>query len=391
MRFPGFTDEWKECTIKDITKIEKGNGISKDQLSDEGDECILYGELYTKYKSEIIDKVYSKTKIDSTKLIRSQTNDVIIPCSGETAEDIATARCVKKDGILLGGDLNIMRFDKQDGAFMCYQLNGKRKYDIARVAQGVSVVHLYTEHLKSIKVVLPELEEQQSIVNLLSLIDQRIAIQNKIIDNLQSLIKGLIQHLICVGLDKGTWHNYRLSEVLQERNEMNKEYYPVHSVSVSVGIVNQVEYLGRSFAAKDTVHYHVVRYGDIVYTKSPTGNQPYGIIKQSFCQNPVAVSPLYGVYDPISFEIGNILHYYFLNPLNTNNYLLPLIQKGAKNTINITNHRFLENSIPLPISNEEITSVSKTLSSLNSKIELENRALNTLLKERQYLLNMLFI
>ncbi len=106
--------------------------------------------------------------------MRSQANDVLIPCSGETAEDIATARCVKMEGILLGGDLNIMRFDKQDGAFMSYQLNGKRKYDIARVAQGVSVVHLYPEHLKSIKVVLPELEEQQKIVNLLSLIDERM-------------------------------------------------------------------------------------------------------------------------------------------------------------------------------------------------------------------------
>lgn len=121
MRFTGFTDEWKECTIRDIAKIEKGNGISKDQLSEEGDECILYGELYTKYKSEIIDEVYSKTKVDSTKLMRSQANDVLIPCSGETAEDIATARCVKMEGILLGGDLNIMRFDKQDGAFMSYQ------------------------------------------------------------------------------------------------------------------------------------------------------------------------------------------------------------------------------------------------------------------------------
>ena len=182
-----------------------------------------------------------------------------------------------------------------------------------------------------------------------------------------------------------------LSEVLQEQNELNKEYYPVHSVSVSVGVVNQVEYLGRSFAAKDTAHYHVVRYGDIVYTKSPTGNQPYGIIKQSFCQNPVAVSPLYGVYKPISFEIGNILHYYFLNPLNTNNYLLPLIQKGAKNTINITHRRFLENRIPLPISNDEITSVSKTLSSLSTKIELENNTLDSLLMQKRYLLNQLFI
>ncbi|WP_290391150.1 restriction endonuclease subunit S [uncultured Bacteroides sp.] len=196
LRFTGFTDEWKECTIRDIAKIEKGNGISKDQLSEEGDECILYGELYTKYKSEIIDEVYSKTKVDSTKLMRSQANDVLIPCSGETAEDIATARCVKMEGILLGGDLNIMRFDKQDGAFMSYQLNGKRKYDIARVAQGVSVVHLYPEHLKSIKVVLPELEEQQKIVNLLSLIDERIATQNKIIEKYESLIKGIAQHCI---------------------------------------------------------------------------------------------------------------------------------------------------------------------------------------------------
>ena len=391
LRFPGFTAEWQKYPIREVAKIEKGNGISKDQLSDDGEECILYGELYTKYKSEIIDEVLSKTKIDSSKLVRSQNNDVIIPCSGETAEDIATARCVKKDGVLLGGDLNIIRFDKQDGAFMSYQLNGKRKYDIARVAQGVSVVHLYPEHLKSIKVSIPQVEEQRKIVRLLSLIDERIATQNKIIDNLQSLIKGLIQYLVRDCLRKGTWRKVMLSEILHERNELNKEYYPVHSVSVSAGIVNQVEYLGRSFAAKDTAHYHVVKHGDIVYTKSPTGNQPYGIIKQSYCQNPVAVSPLYGVYEPNSYELGNILHYYFLNPLNTNNYLLPLIQKGAKNTINITNRRFLENCVPLPISKDEILSVSRTLSSLNTKIELENSTLDSLLKQRRYLLNQLFI
>lgn len=193
------------------------------------------------------------------------------------------------------------------------------------------------------------------------------------------------------GIENGTWQKVMLSDILIERNELNKDYYPVHSVSVSAGVINQVEYLGRSFAAKDTSHYHVVRYGDIVYTKSPTGNQPYGIIKQSHCNTPAAVSPLYGVYEPISFEAGNILHYYFLNPLNTNNYLLPLIQKGAKNTINISNQRFLENGIPLPIINDEIRIVSKMLSSLNKNIELENNILNTLTKQKRYLLNKLFI
>ena len=182
-----------------------------------------------------------------------------------------------------------------------------------------------------------------------------------------------------------------LSEILTQRNELNTKYHPVHSVSVSAGVINQVEYLGRSFAAKDTAHYHVVNHGDIVYTKSPTGNQPYGIIKQSHCMNPAAVSPLYGVYEPVSFEVGNILHYYFLNPLNTNNYLLPLIQKGAKNTINISNQRFLENSIPFPTNNAEICCVSKMLSSIDSKIKLENKTRDTFIKQKRYLLNMLFI
>ena len=168
----------------------KGTGISKDQLSDDGEPCILYGELYTKYKSETIREVISKTNIDNTKLVRSKANDVIIPCSGETAEDIATARCVLNGNILLGGDLNIIRLYGYDGTFMSYQLNGKRKYDIAKVAQGVSVVHLYGEHLKGVKTINPCLTEQKKIASLLTLLDERIAIQNKIIDKLQSLIKG---------------------------------------------------------------------------------------------------------------------------------------------------------------------------------------------------------
>ena len=149
LRFPEFTGEWKKERLDEIAELSKGVGISKDQLSEEdGEPCILYGELYTKYKSEIINEVVSKTNIDTTKLKRSKRNDVIIPCSGETAIDIAVARCVPFDGILLGGDLNIIRLHNYDGAFMAYQLNGKRKTDIAKLAQGVSVVHLYGESKK---------------------------------------------------------------------------------------------------------------------------------------------------------------------------------------------------------------------------------------------------
>ncbi|WP_410648246.1 restriction endonuclease subunit S, partial [Bacteroides cellulosilyticus] len=181
MRFPEFTGEWKAERLNDIAILTKGAGISKDQLSESGEPCILYGELYTKYKSEIIEDVISKTNIPTDKLIKSKANDVLIPCSGETAVDIATARCVLSDNVLLGGDLNIIRLKHHDGSFMSYQLNGKRKYDIAKVAQGVSVVHLYGENLKGIVTYNPQIEEQKKIVGLLSLLDERIATQNKII------------------------------------------------------------------------------------------------------------------------------------------------------------------------------------------------------------------
>lgn len=196
LRFPEFCGEWKAERLNDIAILTKGAGISKDQLSESGEPCILYGELYTKYKSEIIEDVISKTNIPTDKLIKSKANDVLIPCSGETAVDIATARCVSSDNVLLGGDLNIIRLKHHDGSFMSYQLNGKRKYDIAKVAQGVSVVHLYGEHLKGIVTYNPQIEEQKKIVGLLSLLDERIATQNKIIDKLQSLIKGLIDDII---------------------------------------------------------------------------------------------------------------------------------------------------------------------------------------------------
>ena len=196
LRFPEFIGEWKVEQLDSIATLSKGVGISKEQLSEEGEPCILYGELYTKYKSEIIKQIESKTDIDCSKLKRSKANDVIIPCSGETAVDIATARCVPFDNILLGGGLNIISLHQYDGAFMSYQLNGKRKYDIAKVAQGVSVVHLYGEHLKTINTYNPSLQEQCKIAKLLSLLDERIATQNKIIEKLQSLIKGIAQHCI---------------------------------------------------------------------------------------------------------------------------------------------------------------------------------------------------
>ena len=187
LRFPEFEGEWEEYLLKDVAEIYKGAGISKDQLSETGHLCILYGELYTKYKSEVISEVLSRTNIENSNLVQSKSNDVIIPSSGETAIDISTARCVPFSNILLGGDLNIIRLKEHDGRFLSYQLNGVRKLEIAKIAQGVSVVHLYGESLKRLKIKLPSIQEQNKISSLLNLIDERIATQNRIIEDLKQL------------------------------------------------------------------------------------------------------------------------------------------------------------------------------------------------------------
>ena len=260
-----------------------------------------------------------------------------------------------------------------------------------RYAQGTKQQNLSYDILEKFRIAYPNAKEQEKLNRFISLLDERIATQSKAIDKLQSLIKGIMVELQKQGVKRGTWKKVLLSDVLIERNERNSNLCQVFSVSVSQGIVNQVDYLGRSFAAKDTSKYNVVHYGDLVYTKSPTGLFPYGIVKQSLNLENVAVSPLYGVYEPKSLAVGAYLHEYFMSEINTHNYLHPLIQKGAKNTINITNQRFLENSILLPINTNKLLMISKMLRSLNDKLKYQQDILQKYQKQKKYLFRQMFI
>lgn len=248
-----------------------------------------------------------------------------------------------------------------------------------------------SQEYSSFPIYTTSIEEESKIANLLSLLDERIATQSKIIEKMQTLIKGIMASCQNSGLKNNTWGKISLCDVLTERKELNKQLHPVFSVSVSQGVINQIEYLGRSFAAKDTSKYNVVHYGDIIYTKSPTGDFPYGIVKQNYNQEEVAVSPLYGVYAPKTYSIGVFLQEYFKSNVNTYNYLHPLIQKGAKNTINITNQHFLENKVAMPFNDDELESISKLLLSLNAKVVLMQHIKGNYEQQKQYLLRQMFI
>lgn len=196
VRFPEFEDdgEWVEDTLDNLAAFSKGKGISKSDIVENGKTpCIRYGELYTQY-NETIGEVVSYTNLDPSDLVLSDENDVIIPASGETQIDIATASCVLKPGIALGGDLNIIKTEI-NGVFLAYYLNSAKKKDIAKIAQGISVVHLYSSQLKILTVNIPSIKEQQKIASCLSAVDELITAQQEKIEQLQQHKKGLMQGL----------------------------------------------------------------------------------------------------------------------------------------------------------------------------------------------------
>lgn len=178
-------------------------------------------------------------------------------------------------------------------------------------------------------------------------------------ENLEKALSGKIRFKNSSGLNYSEWKDTTLSDILTERKEKNTGNLRICSVAVIDGVVDQIQHLGRSYAAEDTSKYNKVCFGDVVYTKSPTGEFPFGIVKQSQMDEDVVVSPLYGVFIPKTYYLGLLLHYYFLSPANANNYLAPIIQKGAKNTINITNDTFISKSVCLPTDQEEQEKLAK--------------------------------
>lgn len=249
------------------------------------------------------------------------------------------------------------------------------------------------EFFKDLHVAKPPKIEQQKIAQILTTWDKAIVEQEKLIKEKVYLKKGLMQKLLSGevrfnGFDD-EWQEIKLKDILTEHGTKSDGKCEVHSVSVAKGLINQIEHLGRSYAAEDTSNYNLVKPFDIVYTKSPTGNFPYGIVKQNLNSYSGIVSPLYGVFTPKNEFIGYILHLFFESPIRTGNYLGPIVQKGAKNTMSITNKTFLSKSIKLPRNEEEQEKIVQLLKAMTKEVELLQQELKELKLQKKALMQKL--
>ena len=389
LRFPEFTDDWVLHPTTDYFEFK--NGLNPDaKRFGAGTKFIsvmdILNNRYITY-----DKIIASVKPKENDLKEFGVNygDILFQRSSETLEDVGRANVyLDKETALFGGFvIRGKKIGEYNPLFFRYLLSSPnvRKRIIVKGA-GAQHFNIGQEGLSKVALFVPSEKEQEHIANLLNLVDERIETQIRVIKEIQSLINGITQRISKHPSIRMTM----LSELLVERDEKNTALYPVYSVSVSEGVVNQIDYLGRSFAATDTSHYNVVHKGDIIYTKSPTGEFPLGIVKRSSVGSNVAVSPLYGVYKPVSDDVAIYLHYYFCSPLNARNYLHKLIQKGAKNTINITNQRFLENHIPLP-DKTTLSRFVELMNAVSAKLKSERSLLEALQRQKKYLLTHMFV
>ncbi|MCE2095713.1 restriction endonuclease subunit S [Streptococcus thermophilus] len=195
LRFKGFTDDWEERKLGELASFSKGNGYTKNDLVEFGDPIILYGRLYTKYET-VIEKVDTFVNKKDNSII-SEGSEVIVPASGESPEDISRASVVGKSGLILGGDLNIIKpVNYIDSIFLALTIsNGSQRQEMSKRAQGKSVVHLHNSDLKQVNLLYPKLEEQQKIGAFFKHLDDTIALYQRKLDLLKEQKKGFLQKM----------------------------------------------------------------------------------------------------------------------------------------------------------------------------------------------------
>ncbi|MBZ7993567.1 MULTISPECIES: restriction endonuclease subunit S [unclassified Campylobacter] len=384
---------WEEVRLGDIATFSKGKGISKKDISENGIPCIRYGELYTTY-NEIIDNVYSKTNLDEKDLVLSEKNDIIIPASGETAIDISKASCVMLDGIALGGDLNIIK-TKQNGAFLSYYLNSVAKLDIARLAQGISVMHLYGSQLATLTIKLPPLKEQVKIAEILSSCDEHI----KNLKNLKSELEKEKLHLMNELLSGKTrfanfttpWQEVTLNDLGATYNGLSgkkaKDFEDGNSNYITYKNIFDNRVVKTSIFEKvkinDDEKQNLVKKGDIFFTTSSETPHEVGtssVILEE-CENLYLNSFCFG-FRPNESINSEYASFYFRSSIFREK-LTKLAQGSTR--YNLSKTEFLKIKIQLP-SLEEQKKIGEVLSACDERLECLNELITTQTTLKSHLL-----
>lgn len=402
IRFKGFSGEWKRSTLGDLALFSKGSGYSKSDICKEGTPVILYGRMYTKYQS-VFDEIDTFVNPKDNSVV-SKGGEVIIPGSGESSEDISLAAMVKNEGVILGGDLNILKFNQKvnDPAFMSMAITySPTRAELSSYSQGKTVVHLRNSEIAKGTIRYPDILEQNTIVNYVLSLDAQISASTSRLASLKQMKAASLQAMFpqegetvpkvrFKGFD-GEWKTRSLNNYAKKRTEknVNRIYNVTLTNSAEFGIIDQRQFFDHDISNSENIDgYFVVRDKDFVYNPRISASAPVGPINQNKLGYPGVMSPLYLVFEVKGIN-HDFLEIYFHTAL-WHKYMFDNGNSGARfDRLTISDDDFMRMPIP-DISLAEQQSIASFFTSLDRQIALHTQRLEKLKQIKAACLDKMF-
>ena len=395
LRFPEFTGEWEKCKVSDLLDFYSTNSLSWEQLEYDTNTVmnLHYGLIHVGLPT-MVD--LAKDKLPNIKKENMPKNfelckegDVAFADASEDTNEVAKTiefYNLARENIVCGLHTIHGRDNKNKTVvgFKGYAFSSAAFHNqIRRIAQGTKIYSISTKNFSECYIGLPSKPEQTKIATLLRLIDERVATQNKIIEKLESLIKGIYSSIL--------WKDYRLvslSEIFIERNERtttNNQYQVLSSTAK--GLYRQSDYFDKEVASANNVGYKVLRLGDIVLSPQ---NLWLGNINYNDAFKIGIVSPSYKVF---SIREGYNPYYvscFLKTPKALYEYANASEQGASVVRRNLDVNAFMAICFPMPnrIMQDRI---SERVRAINMKLDIEKQVFEKLNIEKQYLLRQLFI
>ena len=406
IRFKGYADDWEQRKLGELSEfITKGatpttygfewqtSGIPFFRNDAIKNNQFVYGDY--SYISEEANEVLKRSEI--------RANDILVAITGDIGKVGIIPKNIEKGNI--NQHTARVRVIKAAVPYFIYQSlcteGQQRKYQLIKT--GLSMPQLSLEQIRETVVLCPSLSEQVKIGEYFARLDHFITLHQRKCDETKKLKKYMLQKMFPQNGEKvpkirfagfsDDWEQRKLVDYLEVSKNKNKnEAYgkeDVLSVSGEFGIVNQIEFQGRSFAGASVVNYGVVEVGDIVYTKSPLKSNPYGIIKTNKGKSGI-VSTLYAVYKPKENCDSEFVQTYFELDSRMNSYMHPMVNKGAKNDMKVSDENALKGSVNFP-KFEEQKEISQYFASLNTLITLHQQKCDELQNIKKFMLKNMFV
>lgn len=404
IRFKGFSGEWKRSTLGDLALFSKGSGYSKSDICKEGTPVILYGRMYTKYQS-VFDEIDTFVNPKDNSVV-SKGGEVIIPGSGESPEDISLAAMVKNEGVILGGDLNILKFNQKvnDPTFMSMAITySPTRAELSSYSQGKTVVHLRNSEIAKGTIRYPNISEQNTIVNYVLSLDAQILASTSRLASLKQMKAASLQAMFpqegetvpkvrFKGFD-GEWKKVKLNTFAKRimRKNSNLESTLALTIASAYGLVSQAEYFNNLVVGSNIQNYYLLKKGEFAYNKSYSNGYPFGSVKRLDRYEQGILSTLYIVFS-IDNSVSSDYITHFFDTTLWHKEIAERAEEGARNhgLLNIATRDFFDIYIWMPDSVKEQQSIASFFTSLDRQIALHTQRLEKLKQIKAACLDKMF-